>query len=174
MRIHAIILLVGLTQGAFCEEKVAFAPQVVMHHLDELGSVTGWDFGLGARVLVPIRAFHIQFSGNYYFIDTPEGFSYDWNLLDFNIDFAYSIADLPVQPYVGGGLNVSRFTAPCQIEFCEPQSFETTDGSFAIVGGIRFPTNAEMMPFFEARYIFKTRFDEFATDRLVLSAGVFF
>lgn len=131
-----------------------------------------FDLGLGARVEMPLPDLHEQVraigSFDYFFPDI-DNLTY-WEI---NANGAFSIpieGESPFAPYVGGGLNIARFSfdTDAQVPGFEFDASSTEVG-LNVLGGSTFPmADAAVTPFGELRIELS------GGEQFVLTGGVLF
>jgi hypothetical protein len=114
------------------------------------------DFGVGARLLVNLGGsnFEVAATADRFFPDNDV----EWWDFNGNLFYHFHLPDTPaVLPYLGGGLNVARFTIDDQ---------SSSEAGVNLGGGIRFPGN--VTPFLEVRAVISD------ADQIVVTGGLLF
>jgi len=121
------------------------------------------DFGVGARVEVGLpqlasRVFAIG-SFDWFF---PDGF--DYFEVNANLGYSVPVTSTSISPYVGGGLNIARFS----VDYLG-HSASNTEVGLNVLGGMKFkPAAARFTPFVEGR------FELSGGEQFVISGGILF
>jgi opacity protein-like surface antigen len=117
------------------------------------------DFGIGARVRVPVvsisPAFAVIGSFDYFFPDGPVDY---WEI---NANASYTIPGVRgnIMPYAGGGLNIAHASV---------SGFSNTDAGLNLMGGLNFRTSGRLMPYAEIRV------ELGGGEQFVLTGGLYF
>lgn len=114
------------------------------------------DFGVGARLLTNIPNTNLEAMGSFdlYFPDND----FDFWEINGNLFYHFHLEDTrSVMPYLGGGLNISRFS----------NGASQTEAGLNLAGGVRFPTG-NVSPFLEGRGVVGD------ASQFVLTFGVLF
>lgn len=155
----------ALTIGAVEVQAQAIGPQVSWGNDSDLGVGARIELGLPNLLTSsgPLASTFLIGSFDYFFIDCDEC-TY-WEL---NGNLAVPIAASSVDPYVGAGLNVSRFSIDFESDL---PGFDvdgsSTDIGLNLLGGLRFPVGG-LNAFGEGRFTVG------GGEQLVLSFGVLF
>lgn len=126
----------------------------------------GSNFGIGVRYEnslnrlvqnLPLRA---AASFDYFFIDNVTYFEINANVL-----YSFTMANSPVTPYAGGGLNYARMS----VDFGPPiGSQSNSDVGLNLVGGVQFRSMGSLKPFVEGR------FELGGGENFIITAGLLF
>lgn len=135
---------------------------------------TDFDFGVGARVEIPVAftstgTFSQTFligSFDYFFWDCEAGDDIDCSYWEVNANAAVPIAASGINPYVGAGLNIARISFDTDVNI---PGFDfgasATEVGLNILGGLRFPLGG-MSAYGEGR------FELGGGEQLVLTFGI--
>lgn len=156
MLLGCCVLLLAVPSTAR-SQGVAFGPQ--------LSYGTDSDFGVGGRAVLGLSQFYESLegilSGDYFFVDCG-GADCSWIELNANATIPIEISPT-LRPYVGGGLNVARFS----VDLDEFGSSSNTEFGLNVLGGLRFG-GTSFIPFAEARL------ELGGGEQFVLTGGVLF
>lgn len=124
--------------------QVSFGPQVVLWDLERLGVGARVDFGLAESFGIEDGFFEqlkASVNGNYVFGESQDfpGGSASWNAIVINANGVVPIeADIAVSPFVGAGLNHTRFSSDVSGGFGGFGGFSGSSSGLNLLGGIEF------------------------------------
>lgn len=150
-------MLVGLCLAALVLSPGALSAQI------DVGGHLSWaddaDFGVGARgaVVIPLKAASLLATGSFDWF-FPSTDIVDFNYYEFNTNLAYMIPlqNSPVEPYVGGGLNLAIISMDEITETILGQTIVVGGGTATelglnLVGGAMFNVAPRISPYGELR-----------------------
>jgi opacity protein-like surface antigen len=132
-----------------------------------------WDLGIGARIEFPLglqadgilsRAFAIG-SFDYYFPDCGGIDEVDCSFFEINLNGAVPLTAEGFNPYVGGGLNIARFSVDIAGDTAGGGS--DTEVGLNLLGGLRFLIGT-IAAFAEAKFVVN------GAEQLAVTFGVLF
>ena len=163
MRIHTLLAATAsvllMLPGA-ADAQVRLGPQI------SFGDDT--DFGIGGRIVANVESLpHWDFIGTFdvFFIDDSPNFDRSYWEANGNLAYNFGVPEAPsLSPYVGGGLNISRFSAT---EVSTGTDRDNTDLGLNLFVGTQFE-GGSVTPFAEFRIVAE------GAEQVVLTGGILF